>query len=105
MSNPFTATEFANNPHRTASIALAIIISATSANAKGDAHIWPQFAFEESIATIPPMGVVIDERWPDIDYREIVLLRAAPTDSNCESFDLRYGDGAAARVMDEESVK
>jgi hypothetical protein len=73
-----------------------------AAFAHGDAHIWPQWVDEESIVTIPPMGVVIDERWPDIDYRDIVELRASPTDTNCEAFEHRYGAGAAARVMNSE---
>ncbi|MGY2987689.1 hypothetical protein [Bradyrhizobium sp. USDA 4508] len=34
-----------------------------------------------------------------MDSRDIVRLRAFPTDSNCEAFDAKYGDGAAASVM------
>ena len=80
-------------------ICFLIVATPVSSHAKGDPFIWPHWIEAESVATIPPMGIVIDERWPEIDYREIVALRAAPTDSNCEAFDARYGNGAAARVL------
>lgn len=81
---------------------VAAILSPQQASAKADPFIWPHYQETESVVLIPPMGIVIDERWPDIDFRDIAALRAAPTDSNCEAFDARHGAGAAARVMNEK---
>lgn len=74
-----------------ATIAVASI--ACDANAANNPHMWPQYAETESLQSVAPMGVWIS------DGALLTQLINAPNDSNCEAFDARFGDGAAARVL------
>jgi hypothetical protein len=78
---------------------IAACLIASHANAGTDSAHWSGYAEEDSVVTMPPLGVVVDERWPDIDFRDVVALRMSPTDDACEAFDARHGNGAAARVL------
>ena len=74
----------------------------------------PPESYEENGPPQDPEAMAMDQidqagnTWDGVDaptQNDIERLRSAPTDSAVESFDEQFGDGAAAKYMNEESAE